>query len=192
MAIPKTTAAKPSIFQNSVVALSTIVAVAALVVALVALLKEDKVVYVDSLKLLTNYKGSKAAKEVYDKKVAQWKANIDTLTREFNTAVSKYEKEKNTFTAKEKKLTEELLATKQQQLVSYQQATAENASKEDKEITAKVFAEVNDFLKKYGEENGYDYIMGATNAGNIVYARKVFDITDEVLKKLNEEYRPAK
>jgi outer membrane protein len=94
--------------------------------------------------------------------------------------------------AREKKLTEELLATKQQQLANYQQATAENASKEDKEVTAKVFSEVNDFLKKYGEDHGYEYIMGATTMGNIVFAKKVHDITDEVLKKLNQEYRPTR
>jgi outer membrane protein len=166
-----------------------VVAIAALVIALLAILKEEKVVYVDSMKLITNYKGSKSAKEAYDKKVAVWRANMDTLTKEFNDAVAKYEREKNELTAKEKTLTEELLANKRQQLVSYQQATTENASKEDKEVTAKVFKEVDDFIKRYGEKHGYDYIMGATSMGNIVYAKKINDITDEVLKQLNEEYR---
>lgn len=167
------------------------IALVALLLAVIVFLKEDKIVYVDSLKLLTNYKGSKAAKEAYEKKVSIWKANIDTLTSEFNTAAQKYEKEKAGMNAREKKLTEELLTAKQQQLANYQQATAENASKEDKEVTAKVFKEVNDFLKKYGEKHGHEYIMGATTMGNIVYAKKAHDITEEVLKELNDQYRPT-
>jgi outer membrane protein len=180
-----------SFFLKGLTIVALVFSIVALVVGLLAYLREDKIVYVDSLKLLTNYKGSKVAKEAYEKKVAVWKANIDTLTMEFNREAAKYEREKSSINAREKKLSEELLATKQQQLSSYQQATAENASKEDKEVTAKVFSEVNDFLKKYGEEHGYHYIMGATTMGNIVYAQKVHDITDEVLKKLNEEYRPS-
>jgi Skp family chaperone for outer membrane proteins len=31
-------------------------------------------------------------------------------------------------------------------------------------------------------------ILGATNMGNIVYAEEVTDVTDDVLKGLNESY----
>jgi outer membrane protein len=192
MAKQSAVAENNSFFLKGLIIVALVFSIVALTVGLLAYLREDKIVYVDSLKLLTNYNGSKVAKEAYEKKVAVWKANIDTLTKEFNMSAQKYEREKAGMNAREKKLTEELLATKQQQLANYQQATAENASKEDKEVTGQVFNEVNDFLKKYGEDHGYEYIMGATTMGNIVYAKKVHDITDEVLKKLNQEYRPTR
>jgi outer membrane protein len=178
---------KGSVNLLSIVAI--VMSLAALAMTATLYLTKKEIVYVDSMKLITNYKGSKVAKEAYEKKVAVWKANIDTLTMETNREVAKYEKVKNSMSVREKKLSEELITAKQQQLESYRQATAENASKEDKEITGKIFTEINDFLKQYGEEKGYEFIMAATNVGNIVFAKKGNDITDEVIEKMNAEYQ---
>jgi outer membrane protein len=164
-------------------------ALAAIAFAAVVYFNKKEIVYVDSMKLITNFKGAKVAKDAYEKKIAVWKANIDTLTMETNREIAKYEKEKKGMSAREQKLSEELIGTKQQQLESYRQATAENASKEDQLVTGKVFKEINDFLKQYGEQKGYEFIMAATSAGNIVFAKKGNDITDEVLEKMNAEYQ---
>ena len=162
---------------------------AAIAFAAIVYFNKKEIVYVDSMKLITNFKGAKVAKDAYEKKIAVWKANIDTLTMETNREIAKYEKEKKGMSAREQKLSEQLIGTKQQQLESYRQATAENASKEDQLVTGKVFKEINDFLKQYGEQKGYEFIMAATSAGNIVFAKKGNDITDEVLEKMNAEYQ---
>jgi outer membrane protein len=178
---------KSSVNILSIVAI--VLALVAIALAATAFLSKKEIVYVDSMKLITNYKGAKVAKEAYEKKIAVWKANIDTLTMETNREIANYERTKKGMSAREQKLSEQLIGTKQQQLESYRQATAENASKEDKEITGKVFNEINDFLKQYGEKKGYEFIMAATNVGNIVFAKKGNDITDEVIEKMNAEYQ---
>jgi outer membrane protein len=178
---------KTSLNILSIVAI--VLSLAAIAMAATLYLTKKEIVYVDSMKLITNYKGSKVAKEAYEKKMAVWKANIDTLTMETTQEITNYEKAKKGMSAREQKLSEQLIVTKQQQLESYRQATAENASKEDKEITGKIFNEINDFLKQYGEQKGYEFIMAATNVGNIVFAKKGNDITDEVIEKMNAEYQ---
>ncbi|MBS1506486.1 MAG: OmpH family outer membrane protein [Bacteroidetes bacterium] len=169
-----------------------ILSTAAVVLTVLLFLKRDTIVYVDSMKLLSQYKGTIQAKAAYDKKVAVWKANIDTLTSELNAQITTYQKDKKKLSAREQKLTEELIGTKQQQLANYKSAISENASKEDQTITAQVYKEINDFLKKYGEEHGYDYILGANNTGNVVFAKPGKNITEAVLKELNGEFHPAK
>jgi outer membrane protein len=169
--------------------IAIVLSLAAIAFAAIVYFNKNEIVYVDSIKLIANFEGAKVAKEGYEKKIAVWKANIDTLTMETNREAAKYEKEKKGMSAREQKLSEQLIATKQQQLESYRQATVENASKEDQEITGKVFKEINDFLKQYGEQKGYEFIMAATNVGNIVFAKKGNDITDEVLEKMNAEYQ---
>ena len=82
--------------NNKLIWVSLVVAVLALVLSLLALLENSKaIVYVDSLKLISNYKGAKVAKEAYEAKVAVWKANIDTLATELNAEIASYEKSKN-------------------------------------------------------------------------------------------------
>jgi outer membrane protein len=89
---------------------------------------------------------------------------------------------------KEKQLSEQLLGSKQQQLMEYQRALQEKAQQEDQQMTQQVLQQVNAYLERYGKEHNYKIIMAATNAGNIVYAQTGLDITEEVLQGLNAQY----
>lgn len=148
----------------------------------------QKLVYVDSGKLVNEYKGMQDARAVYQKKAATWKANIDTLTSEVQQRIMNYEKESSKLTAKERQLSEELIRTKQKQLMEYQQAMNTQAKQEDSKMTGEVVQQINAYLKKYGEENGYKIVMAATEYGNIAYADEGLDITEDVLEGLNQEY----
>jgi outer membrane protein len=149
--------------------------------------KKESIVYVDSVKLVNGYKGMQAARKEFEMKANAWKANLDTLKIELEAKIKEYETTRARLSAKEKTLTEELIRTKQEQYMNYQNIIAEKVQKEDQELTTKVLSKVNDYIKKYGEEKGYAIIMAATQYGNIVYAQKGTDITDQVLEGLNKE-----
>ncbi len=181
----------PSTFRR-LIYFSVTLSIVALISFVLSLFKQDQIVYVDTIKILTQYKGTIQAKAAYDKKAAIWKANVDTLAMELSKQVTEYGKGKKEMPARERKLTEELIETRQRQLENYKAAISENATKEDQAITQQVFKEINDFLTKYGEDHGYDYILGATSVGNVVYARKGKNITDEVLTALNDGFQPSR
>jgi outer membrane protein len=148
----------------------------------------SKVVYVDSAKLLNNYKGMQTARAAYQQKAGAWKANIDTLASEVQQQIFKYEKESSGMSAKERQLSQELIRTKQKQFTDYQQATNNQAQQEDAKMTSDVVTQVNAYLKKYGESHGYTIILAATEYGNLAYANESLDITEEVLEGLNKDY----
>lgn len=148
----------------------------------------QKLVYVDSAKLVNEYKGMQDARAAYQKKAVTWKANIDTLSSEVQLQIMTYEKEGSRLTDKERQLSQELIRTKQRQLMDYQQAMNTQAKQEDVKMTGEVVQQINAYLKKYGEENGYKIVMAATEYGNIAYADEGLDITEDVLKGLNNEY----
>jgi len=176
--------------KNTISVISLFLSLSALIVSLYYnIFRSEKIVYVESIKLFSNYKGATRAKAEYEKKIALWKANVDTLAIEFNNAVNKYEKEKSRMSTRERKLSEELLASKRQQVENYRAAVSENAKKEDDLMTAKINNEIGDFLKKYGESHGYDFILGSNYFGNITFAKKEKNITDEVLIQLNKEFQ---
>ncbi|MEO1049461.1 MAG: OmpH family outer membrane protein [Bacteroidota bacterium] len=150
--------------------------------------KQDKLVYVDSNKLLNNYKGMLDARTEYQNKAAVWKSNVDTLLVEVQRQIMSFEKESAGMTKKERELSQELIRTKQQQLADYQKAIQSKAQQEDVQMTQTVLTVVNEYLKRYGESKNYHIILAATDAGNIVYAQEGTDITDEVLVGLNQEY----
>ena len=149
---------------------------------------DDSIVYVDAIKLMNGYNGMKEARKEYEAKATIWKSNLDSLKTELETKIKEYQVKQATLSEKEKQLTEELLASKQQQFMNYQQVISEKIQKEDQELTTKVVGQINEYIKKYGEDQGYDIIMAATQYGNIVYSDRGKDITDKVLEGLNREY----
>jgi len=150
--------------------------------------RNNKIAYVESSRLLSGYQGMIDASQAYQQKAMIWKANIDTLSKEFQIAATKYEQEKNTLSKKERELTEEILSNKQRQLIDYQRSIEEKAREEDQKMTQDVLTQVNGFMKQYAKEHGYDIVMGATESGNIVYTKDTYNITDEVLEGLNKAY----
>jgi outer membrane protein len=167
-----------------------IAVVVALAVVIFKQLDSDRrIVYVDSMKLVSQYEGMKAARQELEAKVSVWKSNVDSLKAELEQKIAVYEKGKGKMSATERNLTEELLTTKQEQFMNYQQVIEEKIRKEDQELTNKVLSKVNDYIKNYGRDKGYEIIMAATQVGNIVYAKEGNDITDEIVKGLNNEFK---
>jgi outer membrane protein len=145
-------------------------------------------VFVNSSKLLSEYKGMIDARQVYQQKATSWKANIDTLAVEVEKSIKDYEKESTKMTDKEKELSRELIRTKQKQLADYQRAIQDKAGQEDSQMTQKVLEQVNTYIKKYGETHSYRIILAATDYGNIAYAQEGLDITEEIIEGLNKQY----
>jgi outer membrane protein len=148
--------------------------------------KRDKLAYVESSRLLNEYKAMVDARKAFDVKSNQWQMNIDTLTKEVQQAIFKFEKEAGS--EGEKKKAREEINIKQKQLRDYQQAVQQNAQQEEARISTQVLTEVNTFLMTYGKEHGYKMILVANN-GNIAYADKDLDITSEIIVLLNKNYR---
>jgi outer membrane protein len=147
----------------------------------------EKIVYVDAVRLMNGYKGMQAARKEYEGRTQIFRANLDTLKLELEGKIAEYEKNASKLSVKEKSLMEELIDTKQEQYMNYQNIISEKLKKEDQELTGQVLSKVNDYIKKYGERKGYEIILAATQYGNIVYAREGKDITEEVLNGLNDE-----
>lgn len=162
-------------------------------VALIALFylhfsAKQKIVYVNTNKLLAEYQGMKDTQAEFEEKAKSWQSNVDTLGSELETKIKQFQQQKTSMSEKEVKLNEELLHTKQQQFVQYREAIQQKAAEEDGKLKEKILAEVNAYIKDYGQQHGYTMIMGATTMGNIVYAEEVIDITNELVKGLNQTY----
>ena len=161
------------------------------VLALFLWKKEQQVVYVDSVKLINEYQGMIDARKAYQGKILVWKSNIDTLAKEVQSEISRFEKQSGTWTAHEKELSKQVTQAKQQQLKEYQRAISEKAGQEDAVATKKVVDEINAYIRKYSELQGYTLVLAATEYGNVVYAKNYLDITDAVLAGLNADYGKA-
>ena len=146
-------------------------------------------VYVDVNKLLDGYERTKIAKTEFEEKAKLLNANVDSLVTDWQKELKLYEKERSKMSSKELELKQELLSNKQQQINAYQQAIQKQIEDEDKKTTQTVVNDINDYIKTYGEANDYKIIFGASGGGNIMYAEEATDLTEDILKGLNEEFK---
>ena len=152
------------------------------------ILKKDKIAYVDSGRILNEYKGSVEAKQIYQAKAKVWQNNIDTLTAEVRNAMQKYERSLATMTPQEQSLYKQLIQTKQKQLSDYQRAIQENARQADAQLTQGVISQVNAFISRYGKLHNYKLILIANQSGTIAYAQEGLDITTTIIDELNKDF----
>lgn len=145
-------------------------------------------VYVDVNKLLDGYERTKVVRSEYESKAKTLQANVDSLLNAWQKEITTYEKERSAMSKKELELKQQLLSSQQRQISNYQQAIEQQLQEEDQKSTQTVINDINDYIKEFGERNGYRMIYGASGGGNIMYASDAADLTDEVLTGLNEAY----
>lgn len=175
--------------NTSIVAmLFSVMAITICMVTFLVLYPKPKLAYVDVNKLLQHYDRTEVDREAFEKKAAILKANVDSLINDWQNELKVYEKERASMTKKELTLKQELLQHKQQQINNYQHAVQEQIEEEDQKMTQTVVNDINDFVKAYGKKEGHLIIFGAQGNGNIMYAHKGVDLTDEILERLNQQY----
>lgn len=87
---------------------------------------------------------------------------------------------------------QELLA-RQQQLEQSQQVKANELGLQQQELNQNILKSLNSFIAEYNEKAGYDMIFTQDGAiGTILYANEAYDVTEEVLTQLNEQYKNEK
>ena len=83
------------------------------------------------------------------------------------------------------------LQKREQQLTYAQQAMLQQLQQESGAEMDSLVTSVRKYIKEYGKEKGYDYIYGTGEAATVLYAEDKYDITNDVVKLLNEKYKKA-
>ena len=147
-----------------------------------------KVAYIRSADMIYSYEGMKEAQKSYQEKLQAWQANVDTLRLELQRNFNKYTSELNKLSVKDKAERQNLLNQQQQNYNQYTESIKEKSKTEEQKMTEGVLNQVNSFVEDYSKKQGYDLVIGTTTSGNLLYAKEYMDITDNVLRALNENY----
>jgi len=83
----------------------------------------------------------------------------------------------------------QLFNTKKQNFLNLKRQYEEEYANLAKEYDDQIYAQINQYILDYGESTSYEYIFGATGSGNLMYAKDSENITEEVLKYINNRYK---
>lgn len=159
-----------------------------LALGIVSCTETQKTGYVNNTRVVQEFGLMKEAE-------AKWTAKNNEVRTELEKKAADFQKEVQEFQAsfdklskndKEKKSAE--LSNKQQSLQREQQFRAQEIQQGSGVEIDSIVSQVKNYIKEYGKKNGYTYIYGDTEASNLLYAKEDLDLTDEIIKKLNEEF----
>jgi outer membrane protein len=77
-------------------------------------------------------------------------------------------------------------------LIEYYQQRARDFEMNQQQLsatyTADIWKRINQYTLTFGKEKGYDFIIGATGDGNLMYANEAYDVTEDLIKFINLKY----
>ena len=152
-------------------------------------LSAPKIAYIRSYDLVDKYQGTKESRQKFDAKRSAWQANIDTLSYNLKNTINKYNRERGKMSAMERADMEQYLGNKDKELTNYVQSVEGKAEEEEQQMMQAVLNQVNSYVEKYGQDNGYDIILGTSTSGSVMFGNKELDVTDDVLRGLNKSYQ---
>jgi outer membrane protein len=144
--------------------------------------------YVRSADLIYGFDGMKEAHLLQQKTSEELKLRLDTLQMDFQKSVNLFNNDYSKLTKQERIEREKILGLQQENLRNYSGKTDEEIKSQDNKLTAGVLNQVNAFVQEYAKQKGYNIILGTTSSGNLLYADEGMDITEEVIKAMNENY----
>jgi outer membrane protein len=143
--------------------------------------------YIDSDKIFTEWKEWTKAQEEFDTDYKAWEEEAREQQKELEELITEYEKQKLILSADKKKEREAAIEAKQQSLDSFtREVFGPNGAAERKNnaLVKPLLDKINAAIESVAIEENYDFIF---NAGGLAYAKKDFEITEKVLKLLEEE-----
>ena|SRR6201985_1357595 len=129
---------------------------------------EKKIVYADAIKLFNGYKFKLDMEQSSQGTLKKLKTGLDSATAFYKVNPTNADAQR-------------LVMEKQQQLNgAYAQI--------NKEINQKVWERLNPVIHEFGKAKNIDIMIGANGMGTVLYASDHWDVTDDLIKYVNENY----
>lgn len=119
------------------------------------------------------------------------------LQEQYKGRMAAFEKEYNDYLKKgtsgqlsldEQKKTEEKLGRKQQELSTLDAELSQQLMAEKEKRNVEVHDTIVSFIHRFNKTKNYTFIFERSYGGTLLYADPSLEITDEIMKGLNEEY----
>ena len=151
--------------------------------------KEVKTAYVDTSKLLEEYTEAKDIQAKYKNKSTEMGRELELEIKRFKADAENFQRNAQANGQAWAQQNGAALQKREQQLQYAQQSMVQQLQQEMGVEMDTLVTGVKKFIKNYGKEKGYSYIYGTGENATVLYAEDKYDITNEIVKQLNDKYK---
>ncbi len=154
----------------------------------------QQVVYINTDSLVLNYDYVTDLQKDLEERRANAEKQLVLKQRQFQQEAESFQKRFSAglMTENEAKSTQTSLLQKEQTLRIEEQNLAAGLMETERKLNAQWLDSVINYLKEYNKDKNYQFILGYQKGGTILLSNDKLDITNEVIKGLNERYKVVK
>ena len=119
---------------------------------------------------------------------SEWKSRVLTLEQELEKQIKQLDEDLPGLTDNEQLQRRRQVEAKRQEYISYAKNAQAQSQENESKIMNAVLERINVVAKQYGDEHGFDVILGSNGDGNVLYGKHAVDITDDLLAALDNEF----
>jgi outer membrane protein len=151
----------------------------------------SRIVYVNTDTLLNNYLYYKDVVKEFENKRFALENDLQKRSASFQNEVALFQRrvQAGGMSEDQAKGTQAVLQKKEQDIMQFRDNAAGNLQGEQTKKTEELLNNITVYLKKYNKADKFDMVIGYSKGGGVLYAKEDLDITQEVLKGLNDEYK---
>lgn len=155
---------------------------------------ELRIAYVDTDSIMLQYEYAKDLEQGLKSYQKQLESSYESQLRKLQTDFENYQKTGDKLTLTEQRRKEEDLMKRQQELPEVQQRMMSQLQERQVEDNKKLLNSVYAFIKDYNSKNKkFNIILSKSYvSSSVLYADQGLDITKEIIKGLNQEYKDLK
>jgi outer membrane protein len=150
------------------------------------------IAYINSDSLLSNYDFMKKIEEQLSEKQLKFEKEYQNRAQGLQQEISDFQRTAANLTRAQGQALEESLMQKQQNLARYQESLTQQLRQEEAKLNEELYENVSAFLKDYGQKYNLQLVLTYSRGSGVLYANEGLDISNEVIKGLNEAYAEPK
>ncbi|SFE88699.1 OmpH family outer membrane protein [Thermoflexibacter ruber] len=154
----------------------------------------QQVVYINTDSLVLNYDYVSDLQKDLEERRNNAEKQLVLKQRQFQQEAESFQKRFSAglMTENEAKNTQSSLLQKEQTLRIEEQNLAAGLMETERKLNAQWLDSVITYLKEYNKDKNYQFIFGFQKGGTILLSNDKLDITNDVLKGLNDRYKAVK
>ncbi|MEZ4904045.1 MAG: OmpH family outer membrane protein [Spirosomataceae bacterium] len=152
--------------------------------------KGKKIVYVQADSLLKNYEYYKDFQKEFESKGFQLENDLANKGRSFQNKVAFFQQraQQGALSQDQAQSAQAQLGKEEQEITKYRDDQLRKLDEERMKKTEEFYGNIFDYIKKYNKENGYEFVLGYSKGGGILFADANLDVTKKMVEGLNKEY----
>lgn len=149
---------------------------------------EVSIAYVNFDSLMTNFKMAKEFRDKLNNERIKSENQLQSEGRKLEIQAQEYQMKAKNWSNFEIQQRQQELVEKEKSLMEMEERLTRKYEEMSVDFSERVNKSLMTFIENYATEHGFDFILASGQGSSVLYGKKQYNLTSEILEALNTEY----